>query len=226
MLAAAGDPALPAGGHPHPRRGRPDPATTARSAPAPGTRDAKTWTVRTAAGTEHAGEVLVIATGQLHQPVIPALPGRDVFTGHSFHSARWDHDYDLRGKRVAVIGSGASAVQFVPEIAKEVGHLTRLPALRQLVPGPPEQEVPARHPLGDRARPVPAAAAAPVLLPLRRGPDRGDPAPEHLRQGREGALGGVHEAQGEGPGAADEDLAGLHLRLQAGAVLQPLPARR
>lgn len=84
----------------------------------------KTWTVRTTDGAEHVGEVLVIATGQLHQPVIPALPGRDVFTGHSFHSARWDHDYDLRGKRVAVVGSGASAVQFVPEIVKEVGQLT------------------------------------------------------------------------------------------------------
>ncbi len=79
---------------------------------------------RTAAGVEHTAEVLVIATGQLHQPVIPDLPGRETFSGHSFHSARWDHDYDLRGKRVAVIGSGASAVQFVPEIAKEVAHLT------------------------------------------------------------------------------------------------------
>ncbi len=85
---------------------------------------ARTWTVRTADGAEFVGEVLVIATGQLHQPVIPDLPGSDVFTGHSFHSARWDHDYDLRGKRVAVVGSGASAVQFVPEIAKEVRQLT------------------------------------------------------------------------------------------------------
>ncbi len=86
--------------------------------------ESTTWTVRTADGAEHVGEVLVIATGQLHQPVIPALPGRDTFSGHSFHSARWDHSYDLRGKRVAVVGSGASAVQFVPEIAKEVAQLT------------------------------------------------------------------------------------------------------
>ncbi|HUR76059.1 MAG TPA: NAD(P)/FAD-dependent oxidoreductase [Sporichthya sp.] len=84
----------------------------------------KTWTVRTETGAEHHAEVLVIATGQLHRPVIPALPGRDTFTGHTFHSARWDHDYDLRGKRVAVIGSGASAVQFVPEIAPQVARLT------------------------------------------------------------------------------------------------------
>ncbi|GAA0610100.1 NAD(P)/FAD-dependent oxidoreductase [Sporichthya brevicatena] len=86
--------------------------------------DARQWTVRTADGAEHVGDALVIATGQLHQPVIPDLPGRDVFTGKQFHSARWDHDYDLTGKRVAVIGSGASAVQFVPEIAPKVARLT------------------------------------------------------------------------------------------------------
>jgi len=84
----------------------------------------KTWTVHTAAGAKHVGEVLIIATGQLHQPVIPNLPGRDTFAGTAFHSARWNHDYDLRGTRVAVIGTGASAVQFVPEIAREVAHLT------------------------------------------------------------------------------------------------------
>lgn len=85
---------------------------------------AKTWAVRTADGAAHVGEVLIIATGQLHQPVIPNLPGQADFGGHSFHSARWDHTYDLRGKRVAVVGTGASAVQFVPEIAREVAQLT------------------------------------------------------------------------------------------------------
>jgi cation diffusion facilitator CzcD-associated flavoprotein CzcO len=83
-----------------------------------------TWTLRTGDGAEHVGEVLIIATGQLHQPVIPNLPGRDTFTGTAFHSARWNHDYDLRGKRVAVVGTGASAVQFVPEIAPLVAGLT------------------------------------------------------------------------------------------------------
>jgi cation diffusion facilitator CzcD-associated flavoprotein CzcO len=70
-----------------------------------------------------AGAV-VIATGQLNQPAYPAVEGVDGFTGHSFHSARWDHDYDLTGKRVAVVGTGASAVQFVPEIAPAVARLT------------------------------------------------------------------------------------------------------
>ena len=66
---------------------------------------------------------MIIATGQLHQPAIPRIEGLEEFAGHSFHSARWDHDYDLSGKRVAVIGTGASAVQFVPEIAERAGRL-------------------------------------------------------------------------------------------------------
>ncbi len=75
------------------------------------------WRVDTEAGETYEAEALLIAAGQLSQPAIPSLPGRERFAGHSFHSARWDHDYDLRGKRVAVVGNGASAVQFVPQIA-------------------------------------------------------------------------------------------------------------
>jgi cation diffusion facilitator CzcD-associated flavoprotein CzcO len=83
-----------------------------------------TWRVGTENGETYEAEALVLATGQLNQPAIPRLPGLNTFTGHSFHSARWDHDYDLRDKRVAVIGTGASAVQFVPEIAPQVAELT------------------------------------------------------------------------------------------------------
>jgi cation diffusion facilitator CzcD-associated flavoprotein CzcO len=79
------------------------------------------WTVRSADGRTWEAEALVIATGQLHQPAIPRLEGR--FEGHSFHSARWDHDYDLTGKRVAVVGTGASAVQFVPPVAERAAKL-------------------------------------------------------------------------------------------------------
>ncbi|WP_375481382.1 flavin-containing monooxygenase [uncultured Jatrophihabitans sp.] len=67
---------------------------------------------------------VIIATGQLNQPAYPRIEGREDFAGHSFHSARWDHDYELRGKRVAVIGTGASAVQFVPEIAPDVAAMS------------------------------------------------------------------------------------------------------
>ncbi|WP_019813447.1 flavin-containing monooxygenase, partial [Saccharomonospora saliphila] len=82
------------------------------------------WLVRTADGTTYAARVLVPATGQLSRPAYPDVPGLDSFAGPSFHSARWEHDHDLRGKRVAVIGTGASAVQFVPRIQPEVAHLT------------------------------------------------------------------------------------------------------
>lgn len=81
------------------------------------------WVVESEDGESFEADALVLATGQLHQPNVPALQGLDSFAGHSFHSAEWDHDYDLAGKRVGVVGSGASAVQFVPEIAPEVAHL-------------------------------------------------------------------------------------------------------
>lgn len=82
------------------------------------------WTVTTASGASHEADVLILATGQLHQVARPPIGGAETFGGHSFHSAEWDHDYDLTGKRVAVIGTGASAVQFVPEIARQVRSLT------------------------------------------------------------------------------------------------------
>jgi 4-hydroxyacetophenone monooxygenase len=69
-------------------------------------------------------DALISAVGQLNRPRLPDIPGRDDFAGVSFHSARWRHDVDLTGKRVAVIGTGASAFQFVPEIADRVGHLS------------------------------------------------------------------------------------------------------
>lgn len=66
---------------------------------------------------------LVLAVGPLAEPSTPAIPGFETFEGTVFHSARWNHDHDLAGERVAVIGTGASAVQIVPCIQPEVGHL-------------------------------------------------------------------------------------------------------
>jgi cation diffusion facilitator CzcD-associated flavoprotein CzcO len=80
------------------------------------------WAAHTKSGARHDADAIVIATGQLHRPATPRLPGE--FAGHSFHSAEWDHGYDLRGKRVAVVGTGASAVQFVPVVAEQAAHLT------------------------------------------------------------------------------------------------------
>jgi cation diffusion facilitator CzcD-associated flavoprotein CzcO len=82
------------------------------------------WRAQTETGETYEADAIVLATGQLSRPSIPPLPGLERFGGHSFHSARWDHDYDLRGKRVAVIGTGASAVQFVPKIAEGVSQLS------------------------------------------------------------------------------------------------------
>jgi cation diffusion facilitator CzcD-associated flavoprotein CzcO len=82
------------------------------------------WSVETAEGPTYEADALILATGQLDQPARPAIDGAESFAGHSFHSAEWDHDYPLAGKRVAVIGTGASAVQFVPEIAPAVKHMS------------------------------------------------------------------------------------------------------
>jgi cation diffusion facilitator CzcD-associated flavoprotein CzcO len=82
------------------------------------------WTITTRGGELFVADALVLATGQLHQPAYPSIPGIESFAGQSFHSAEWDHGYALAGKRVAVVGTGASAVQFVPEIAEQAARLT------------------------------------------------------------------------------------------------------
>ena len=82
------------------------------------------WTVELSTGDPVVVDVLVSAVGQLSRPSYPEIEGADSFDGPMFHSAEWDHEVDLAGKRVAVIGTGASAIQFVPEIQPEVEHLT------------------------------------------------------------------------------------------------------
>ncbi|KAK5102411.1 hypothetical protein LTR70_000197 [Exophiala xenobiotica] len=69
-------------------------------------------------------DFLVSAVGQLNQPKLPNIEGVDTFKGKLMHSARWDWSYDLRGKKVAIIGNGATAAQIIPELVKEVDHLT------------------------------------------------------------------------------------------------------
>jgi len=81
------------------------------------------WHLRTAGGAEIEADVVVCSLGQLNRPSIPDIPGLDSFAGPSFHSARWDHGVDLTDKNVAVIGTAASAVQIIPEIAARVRRL-------------------------------------------------------------------------------------------------------
>ena len=69
-------------------------------------------------------DFLISAVGQLNQPKLPSIEGVDTFKGKLMHSARWDWGFDIRGKKVAIIGNGATAAQIIPEIAKEVGSLT------------------------------------------------------------------------------------------------------
>jgi cation diffusion facilitator CzcD-associated flavoprotein CzcO len=81
------------------------------------------WTVRSSDGRTWTADAVILATGQLHQPATPWFDGGEEFDGRSFHSARWDHEYPLEGKDVAVIGTGASAIQFIPEVAERARRL-------------------------------------------------------------------------------------------------------
>lgn len=85
--------------------------------------DTARWNIDLSDDTVFEARVLVSGAGPLNKPAYPDIPGRDSFEGAQFHSFHWDHDYDFRGKRVASIGTGASAIQFVPEIASETDQL-------------------------------------------------------------------------------------------------------
>ena len=119
-------------------------ATEVRSATWDGA--AARWVVRCTDGRVFVARALVLGNGALHLPAFPDIPGLDTFKGKCFHSAQWDHDHDLTGRDVAVIGTGASAIQFVPAIAPVVGKLRlfqRTPAW--VMPRPD-------HAIGPRAR--------------------------------------------------------------------------
>jgi cation diffusion facilitator CzcD-associated flavoprotein CzcO len=81
------------------------------------------WHVFTQCGQEYVAQFVISGAGALHIPRLPDIDGIDEFAGAAFHSAQWDHSVDLTGKRVAVIGTGASAIQIVPAIVDEVGEL-------------------------------------------------------------------------------------------------------
>jgi cation diffusion facilitator CzcD-associated flavoprotein CzcO len=82
-----------------------------------------TWTLEIAGRDPIRARAIVLGNGALHVPVMPDLPGLAAFRGKVFHSAQWDHQYDLANKTVAVVGTGASAIQFVPQIAPKVAKL-------------------------------------------------------------------------------------------------------
>ena len=106
---------------------------------------AATWHLETAAGEKIDTDIVITAVGQLSRPAIPHIPGVDSFGGPAFHSAEWDHSVDLRGKRIAVLGTGASAIQFVPGIQPEAGHITVFQRSAPYVVPKPDREYTRAH---------------------------------------------------------------------------------
>ncbi|GAB2833913.1 NAD(P)/FAD-dependent oxidoreductase [Actinocorallia aurea] len=95
------------------------------------------WNVSLGDGEVLRPRAVVSGVGALHVPSFPEVPGLETFQGKAFHSAQWDHSYDFEGKRVAVIGTGASAIQFVPQVAEKAARTTvfqRTPAWIQSKP--------------------------------------------------------------------------------------------
>ena len=186
---------------------------------------ARRWLVSTAAG-EFRARVLVSAAGALADPTYPDIPGLDSFAGTVMHSARWDAAHDLTGEQVAVIGTGASAIQVVPAIQPLVEQHRRLPAHARL---------------GGAPHRPPGGAADAAALPARARLPEGDPrrplplprVPRH-RPGEAAALPQAGGQAGQGPpaapGARPEAAqgadAGLHHRLQADPDQQRLLPRR
>jgi len=121
-------------------------ACTYRDAPEPGERR---WRVEAVDAhgdrTTYDADVVVSAVGQLSEPVVPGVAGAESFAGPVFHSARWRHDVDLAGQRVAVVGTGASAVQLVPGIVDEVGSLSVFQRSAAYVVPRPDTEFSARR---------------------------------------------------------------------------------
>lgn len=105
----------------------------------------RTWSVDLSDGDQVEADVVVSAVGQLSRPSYPDVDGREVFAGPTFHSATWDHEVDLKGKRIAVIGTGASAVQFVPEIQRVASKVTIFQRSAPYLLPRPDREYSWRH---------------------------------------------------------------------------------
>lgn len=91
------------------------------------------WHITTKSGAEDEADVIIAASGVLHHPAIPSFPGADSFAGTCFHSARWNHEVPLEGKRVGVIGTGSTAVQIVTDLIERVESITMFQRTAQWV---------------------------------------------------------------------------------------------
>ena len=126
--------------------------------------DTGTWEVRTAGGDVWRARSIVAGCGGLSRPALPDIPGLDRFAGKAFHSARWEDDAALAGKRVAVIGTGASAIQIVPEIAREVGQLTVFQRTPPWILPKPDRDITGEEQARFRRRPAAQWLAREVLF--------------------------------------------------------------
>ena len=104
--------------------------------------DEQHWHIKTTQG-QLTANFFILGGGLLNEPSLPSLPGIENFEGTLFHSARWKHDYDLTGKRVAVIGTGASTIQFVPQIQPLVGQLSLFQRTPSWIMPHPSRPIPA-----------------------------------------------------------------------------------
>ena len=120
------------------------------------------WRVATAAGETYTARAVVSGMGALHVPWFPEIPGAGQFGGAAFHSAQWDHSCRLSGKRVAVIGTGASAIQFIPQIAQQAAHVYVFQRTPPWIHPRPDFEIPP-------AVRAAFAAAPPVMRTFRNG---------------------------------------------------------
>ena len=183
------------------------------------------WRVQTDPGGEVTARFVISASGVLTMPNLPDIDGVDAFAGITMHTARWDHGQDLTGKRVAIIGTGASAVQVIPEIAPIVGAPDGISAHPDLVFPQVRRPAARRGPLGDAdsRRQSTAAAAQPGL---RRGdlPDRG--AVLHgVSAGQANGVGGsqLSAPAGRGSRGARQAHPALRSGLQTARLPQHLP---
>lgn len=101
-----------------------------------------TWRLTTTEGPDVEADVVVAACGQLSRPYVPGLPGLAEFAGPWWHSARWDHRVDLAGRRVAVVGTGASAVQLIPHVVASAAHVDLYQRSAPYVVGKPDRRYP------------------------------------------------------------------------------------
>ena len=120
------------------------------------------WHIATAAGEVYTARAIVSGIGALHVPSVPEIPGADQFAGAAFHSAQWDRSCGLSGQRVAVIGTGASAIQFIPEIAKQAAQVHVFQRTPPWIHPRPDFEIPP-------AVRATFAAAPPVMRAFRDG---------------------------------------------------------